>query len=172
MATIDEWNKFLASAPEAEQEFRTIEFYHSQFGEVIRLVNKFTDKTFTLESTAPRNANQAVLFTSFSLQIEEPAENKEDDASLNISLGGIGGIIQDQMAKIDGDGLLEPIQCIYRKYYSGDLGEPVTALYLSVNSIVLDSYKTVKINAEDADLLNKNSGERYTLLRFPQLQDN
>ena len=170
MATLTEWNKFLASAPESEQEFRCIEFYHSYFTSVVRIVNKFTDKYFTLEDTAPRNPNESVKFDSLFLKVEEPEENKDGESALNINLGGIGNLVQDQLDLIDGDGFLEQIQCIYRKYYSGDLSEPVKVLYLDVSSVIFAGYESVKMIAEDSDLINKNSGERYTLSRFPQLK--
>jgi hypothetical protein len=171
MASIDAYKEFISSAPESEQEFRTLEIYHSAFTETLRFVNKFIDKQFVLEDDAPRNAGQTVTFTSLFINITEPQENKEDDSRLKVELGNLGSEVQEQMSLISGSDYLESIQVIYRKYYSGDLTSPVTILKLSASAIQFSSYTSVSFTAEDSDLINKNSGERYTLARFPQLKD-
>ena len=171
MTVQDEYNRFLASKPEAQREFRTLEFFHPDFSGVQRFLKDFKDKSFTLESTAPRNAGASVLFSAISMEIIEPTENEEGVQILTVSLGATNDELQDQIELITVANRFEPIECIYRKYYSGDLSEPVLTLNLSVSSVNFEGYARNNITAEDMDLENKSSGEFYTLSRFPTLRN-
>ena len=169
MASIDEYRKFLASKPEAQREFRTLEFFHPDFTGTIRFVKDFIDRSFTLESTAPRNPGTSVLFTGISMSVTEPSESQEGVQILAIGIGATNDEIENQIKLITPVNSFTPIECIYRKYYSGDLSEPVLILNLSVSSVDFDGYTKNNIVAEDMDLANKSSGEFYTILRFPTL---
>lgn len=170
MAAIDEYKKFLASKPEAQREFRTVEFFHPDFTSVLRFVQDFKDISLTLESDAPRSPSASVLFTAISMSLVEPAENLEGVQILTIGLGATNDELQDAIDQITVANRFEPIECIYRKYYSGDLSEPVLVLNLSVSSVNFEGYTKNNITAEDMDLANKSSGEFYTLSRFPTLE--
>jgi len=163
------YRRFLASAPVAQREYRTLELYHPSFSEVLRFVQDTQDQTLTLESTAPRDPSTAVLFSAISMVIEEPQETEEADPVLTVNLGGVGGEVQDQVSAITGEDALTPIECIYRKYYSGDIDAPVLVISLSVSTIRFEGYARVAFTAEDIDFANKLSGELYTIERFPML---
>ena len=165
------YKKFLASAPAAQREFRTIEVHHPSFVKVHRFVKDFEDQTLTLEQTAPRNYGEDVLFTALSMEIQEPRESQDGDQILQVSLGAIGTEVEDELQNISGEDYLTPIEVIYRKYYSGDLENPVLVLNLSASNFSFDGYTIVGFTGEDTDLTNKQSGELYTLSRFPQLKD-
>lgn len=171
MAEIDSeaYKRFLASAPVEQREYRTIELYHPAFASVLRFVQDTQDQTLTLESTAPRNPSAAVLFTAISMVIEEPQETAEADPVLTVNLGGVGAEVQDQVSLITGEDALTPIDCIYRKFYSGDLTAPVVVLSLAVSTLRFEGCTKVAFIAEDIDFANKISGELYTLERFPML---
>ena len=171
MATPDSeaYRRFLASAPVAQREYRTIELYHPSFSSVLRFVQDTRSQTLTLESAAPRDADDPVLFSAISMVIEEPQETEEADPVLTVNLGGVGGEVQDQVDAITGEAALTPIECIYRKYYSGDIASPVIVLSLSISTIRFEGYARVAFTAEDIDFANKLSGEIYTIERFPML---
>lgn len=171
MAAIDDYIKFLTVKPAAQREIRTLEFFHPEFSSVQRFVRDFIDQTLTLESDAPRNAGQSVLFTAISMDVVEPAESQEGLQVLSVSLGATNDEIQDQVNQITPSGIFTPIECIYRKYYSGNLSEPVLVLNLSVSSLGFEGYTKNNIIAEDQDLASKSSGELYTLDRFPTLRN-
>ena len=171
MASVDEWKKFLASKPEAQREYRTVEFFHHDFTGVQRFVKDFNDISLTLESTAPRNASSSVLFTALAMEITEPSENQEAVQLLSISLGATGDELQDQLDRITPANKFAPVECIYRKYYSGDLSEPVLVLNLSISEVSFEGYSRNNITAEDQDFASKPSGEFYTLSRFPTLRN-
>jgi len=163
------YNIFLTSAPTGQGEKRTIEIFHPQFSSVLRFVKDFTDRNLTLEAGAPRNAGETVTFTALALVIEEPSESQEGDQVLKVSMGAVANQVEDQISQISGTGFLDPIEVVYRKYYSEDLSEPVKVLYLDASFLSFEGYESVDFTAEDADFYNKSSGELYTLERFPTL---
>jgi len=167
----DDFNIFLASKPAEAIEFKTLEFFHSDFSGPLRFVLDFVDQTFTLESTAPRDASTAVLFTALAMEITDPAENQEAVQILQVSIGATNDELQTELNKIQPTNVFEPIECIYRKFYSSDLNEPVFVRNLSVSNVNLEGYNKNLITAEDIDLAIKPSGELYTLSRFPTLRD-
>lgn len=170
--TVDsqEYRRFLASAVFAEREFRTIEIHHTDFSETLRFVRDYEDQTLTLEPTAPRNPSTAVLFTALSMNIKEPGETQDVDQVLKVDLGAIGNEVQDQIDQITTSETFTPIEVIYRKYYSGDISEPVLIIQLSASVLQFQGYSSVAFTAEDVDFSNARSGELYTLERFPTLQ--
>lgn len=163
------FSQFLASAPEAVREYRTLEIYHPDFSETLRFVKDFVDKSLTLEADAPRNPGQLVLFTALSMRITEPQESDTNDSLLTVKLGAVGNEVQDQISQVTDT--LEPIQVIYRKYYSGDESEPVLILNLAVSNVSFNSYESVSFTCEDVDFANKNSGILYTTETFVLLRN-
>lgn len=170
MASLDEYEKFLSSMPEAQREFRTIELFHTDFSETLRFVQDFKDVSLTLESTAPRNASTSVLFTAISMSINEPGENGQIEQVLSVNLGAVGNEVNDQLQQITENGSLEPIELIYRKYYGGDLTEPVLVLNLSVSDVSFKSYEAVTFTGEDSNFAIKRAGELYKIERFSGLR--
>lgn len=170
MASLDEYKKFVNSAPEAQREFRTIEIFHTDFSSTLRFVKDFKDINLTLESTAPRDPSASVLFTAISMEITEPQENGEVEQLLTVNLGAIGNEVSEQIDQITESGSLVPVEIIYRKYYSGDLTEPVLVLTLSVADISFKSYESVGFTAEDVNFAIKRAGELYTIERFSTLR--
>lgn len=169
MALEDDYRKFLASAPVADREIRTIELYHSQFPSVLRFVADYVDNSLTLESGAPRNASEIVSFQAIAMQIVEPAEGVDSDQKLSIAIGATSNEVENQIKNITDEGYLENIEAIYRKYYSKDTSEPVVVMYLSVDELSFEGYSSVKFTADDVDFDSKSSGEIYTTTRFPGL---
>jgi hypothetical protein len=164
------YRRFLANGPVAEREIRCIELYHSAFSSVQRFVQDLVDQNLTLEATAPRDPSATVLFTAISMSIKEPFEEANTDPVLAVTLGAVGNEVQDQINGFDADDYMEPVQFIYRKYYSGDLSEPVMVLNLDVTGLSFNGYTQVQFSAEDIDLTNKRSGRVYTLEDFPSLE--
>lgn len=171
MAAIDDYEKFLASKPPAEREFRTLEFFHVDFSSPLRFVQDFVGASFLLESAAPRDPLTIQAFDALSMQIREPAEGMEGTQILSCSIGATNDNLQNAIDLITPANALEPVECIYRKYYSGNLLGPVLVLNLSVTSVEFDGYTKNNIIAEDQDLASKSSGEIYTLSRFPTLRN-
>jgi len=169
MASLDEYEKFVSSMPEAQREFRTIELFHPDFS-LLRFVQDFKDVNLTLESTAPRNPSTSVTFKAISMNINEPGENGQIEQVLSVNMGAVGNEVNDKLQQITETGSLEPIELIYRKYYSGDLTEPVLILNLSVADVSFKGYEAVTFTGEDTNFAIKRAGELYTSERFPTLR--
>ena len=170
MGAYDEYKKFVNSAPEAQREYRTIELYHPDFVSTLRFVKDFQDIDLTLESTAPRNPSTSVTFTAIGMKINEPGENGQIEQVLSVGLGAVGNEVNDQLDLITEAESLTPVELIYRKFYSGDLSEPVLVLSLSVATVNFKGYTDVSFTGEDVDFAIKRAGELYTIERFSTLR--
>lgn len=163
------WAQYLVQAPTDKREFRTIEIYHPDFSSVLRFVQDFEDQTLLLEADAPRNPSTNVLFTAINLDIQEPGEKSNTGPVLVVNLGAVGNEVQDQLDNITDNGLLTPVEVIYRRYYEGDITGPVLVFKLSAANLKFQSYEGVAFTASDIDFANRKAGELYTLERFPML---
>lgn len=162
------YRKFLSSAPTGQMEYRTVEIYHPSFG-VLRFVRDYSDQQFAIESDAPRSAGEQVTFTAISMKINEPAEGENSSNQLLIQFGATSNQIEEKIKLISGEDHLTPIEVIYRKYYSGDLSEPVVVMKLSVTELSFEGYSSNSMSAEDVDFNQRRAGELYTFERFPGL---
>lgn len=175
MATTAEYIKFKMNKPEAKREFRTIEIYNPKFSRIFRLVQDFDSYQATLEATAPRNPGEIVTFEPFAGSISEPAERNDGDKSLQIDIGDLLGVIQDELDLLDGADWQTPIEVVYRKYWSDDNTEPaVPPFYLfadtpSFNESDGELPVLATINARDSDLSQKAAGSIYTTTDYPGL---
>lgn len=156
--------------PEAQREFRTIELFHPDFS-LLRFAQDFKDVNLTLEPTAPRNPSVSVTFKAISMNVDEPGENGQIEQILSVSLGAVGNEVNDKIQQITETGSLTPIELIYRKYYSGDLTEPVLILTMSVADVSFKSYENVTFTGEDSNFAIKRAGELYLIERFVGLRN-
>jgi len=172
MATLAAWERFVASVPEAQREYRTLEIWHPDLSQAYRFVDNSLDVAFTLEAAAPRNAGQSVTFVGVTLQITEPADRQDAEQTLTVRFGNTDGTMQGIIDQISDAGYFTPVQVVYRKYYSGDLSAPaVPPLYLFATSLGFDGPTSAAFGAEDIDLSQKRSGALYTLEDYPGLRD-
>lgn len=170
MASLAEYQRFVLNEPEAWIEWRTIEVWHPQFSQTYRFVNEYENKTFTLESGAPRNPSTAVLFTAAGFEVTEPVEREDNDQILSVVFNNADNTIQNMLDQISGAGYFSQVEVVYRKYYSNDLTQPAsTPLYLSASNLNFTSSTSAGFNAEDTDLTTKNVGIIYTTELFPGL---
>lgn len=175
MATFDEYVKFKTNKPEAQREFRTLEIYHPSKTEVIRIVQDYNEYIGWLETTAPRNAGELVTFLPFAGDIVEPTESNDAEQSISVNIADINSEIPKYLDSFDGFDWLEPIQVIYRKYWSGDNSQPATPpAYLFATTPSYDSTNSeapisTTFVASDVDLSQKRAGIIYTVRQFPGL---
>lgn len=170
MPSIDVYKRFLNGNPEAQREYRTVEAFHPQWDRSYRFVKNYTDREFTLESTAPRNAGEIVTFDGVTLNITEPAEREDSEQILSITFGNVDGLVYDMLDQISGAGYLSQVEIVYRKYYSGDTTEPAsTPLYLYLSGVDFEGPTSVSMTAEDVDMTQKRAGIVYTTKAFPGL---
>lgn len=157
MATLTAWKQFLASAPEAQREVRTIEVDHADLAEPQFFVQDYND--FVAEG---------ITYQAAGLVITEPAERNDSEQNLQISMGAVTDELQAIIDQITDQGYMEELKITYRKYYSGDTSQPAIApTILYGSSISFENSDRVSFVAEDTDLTNKRSGILYTLSKFP-----
>lgn len=170
MATLEAWKRFVSHEPQGQIEYRTIEVWHPDFDQAYRFVNEYTNQSFIIESGAPRNAGETVVFDAANLNIVEPAERNDGEQVLSIRMGDVDDRLNGIIDSITGVGFLSVVEVIYRKYYSGDLSAPVTApLYFQASSLAFDGAGKVTFTAEDSNLSKKRPGALYLLENFPGL---
>ena len=175
MATFEDYKKFKMNKPEAQREFRTLEIFHSSKSAPIRLVQDYNSYVARLESGAPRNASEFVTFQPFAGEIVEPTESNDAEQSISVNIADINSELPKYLDSFDGFDWLEPIQVIYRKYWSADnLNPAIPPSYLFATSPSYDSTNadgsiSTSFVASDVDLSQKRAGIIYTVRQFPGL---
>ena len=170
MATFDEYVQFKMNKTETQREFRTIEIHHPDLDQVYRFVQDDVDLTAGLETTAPRNPGETVVFSAAFIEIVEPAESTDTEQNIQVKIGTLDDKMHSVIDQITGKGFLTEIDLVYRKYYSGDVSEPITnPLYLFINQPSFDGLTAASFDATDTDLSLKRAGTIYTLEDFPGL---
>lgn len=165
MATLEEYKRFVASAPESAREIRTIEVAHVDLDRVYRFVQDYSDFTAQIET------GESVTFKAAGLRIIEPSERNDSEQALQVSMGAVSDELQSILDQISGLGYMSEIKVTYRKYYSLNLTKPaVPPLVLYGSDISFNNSEEVSFVAEDTDLSNKRSGQLYTLAEFKGLE--
>ena len=168
MATTAE-QRFFTTKPR-QIYFETIELHHSQIGTLRYVFKQYFDKTFTLESTAPRDAGLPVTFAAAAGEVSPLVQSDSPTTSLEISLGRVGQQVKQQLKKINGTGWLEQIECIYRVYDGSNASEPMNnppTLFISNVSMDLDS---VSMTCEDDNPNGVTVARKYLAQDFPGLE--
>ena len=143
----------------------TVEFYNSGFGVKRYVTGEQVDKSFTLETDAPRNANTSVVFTAAAFNAPTPDTGEQGDISLDIQIAGAGLQIEEMMrARVQ----TEPVQVIWRQHLTGET-YPIIVLPFEINNVELNdliaTIQAASINTSGLDI-----SERYTTDRFPGLK--
>lgn len=157
MATLTSWKRFLASAPEAQREIRTLQIEHADLTAPQYFVQDYND--FVAEG---------ITYKAAGIIITEPAERQDSEQNIQVSMGAVSDELQDIIDQITDTGYMSELKITYRKYYSGDLTQPaIDPIVLFGSSISFDGSERVTFSAEDTDLSNKRSGILYTIAKFP-----
>lgn len=80
-----------ARAGSTTRHLMSVEFLHSTFPSPLRLIGFDRPVTITLESSAPENPGQAVLFSPIGIEGQEPAFDGETDPQMALRLDGVSG---------------------------------------------------------------------------------
>ncbi|MGV0961436.1 MAG: DUF1833 family protein [Limnohabitans sp.] len=158
-----------ASAPSDSVIYHTLEIWHPAFSEPIRVVRDRNTLTAKLESTAPRQAGQAVTFVGFAFDIVPPEVTHTAVPQCVIELDNVSREIVAHFEQA----ITTPdlITVTYRAYLSDDLTAPENdpPLTLTVLSISANVFR-VRATCGFANLANKRfPGLDYTAEVFPGL---
>lgn len=107
----------LASNPEGQMDFETVEITHSLLPQRYLLVIGTTDLTATLET------GEVVTFLGVPMEIQEGGNNNDMDQQASFTLPDIGNELDDAMEKIPLDDEESPV-FTFRSFVSTDLSYP------------------------------------------------
>ena len=143
-----------ASAPANVVIYHTMELWHPAFTTPIRVVRDYADLTATLESTAPRNASEAVTFIAFNFDFTKPEVSAAGIPQITITMDNVDRSI---VANIESAlGSTELVSVIYREFISTDLSSPQNnpPLSMTIMSVTADVFKVTAV-AGFPNLMNK-----------------
>ena len=154
----------------------TLEIHHpdfrDKFGNVTaaRFVNDWVDHTLTLETDAPINAGEAIVFKGMPFKAELPDETDSGAPSaINIEIENVSRdvtLLLDQAIAS-----MVPIEMIIREYMSSDKSAPhkLPVIKMILSNVVVTS-GTMSAQAKFGNLTNRRfPGVRYTRQTHPGL---
>ena len=159
---------FYNQKPVNIQYFITLEIYHPAM-DTLRFVHEYSDKTFTLESTAPRDAGQPVSFRALNFTAPMPDQDESTTVNIKINLGRVGSQAREQIKRIRGFNYFTPVQIIYRRYLSDDTSAPVKVFRLYASQPVIQA-NNVTFTATDDNPSKQNVARLYQFTTFPGLE--
>lgn len=149
-------DQIFASNPKDALHLITIELHHPAFSpETHRFVQGFGMINAYLESDAPRDAGQEVVFTDGAFKIGLPAKNVRGRQDLTCTLYGPSLDIVEQLELMAQSSLHENVTIILREYDSRDLSEPDSVLKMVVSNPIVKN-DSVTFSASFADVVNKS----------------
>lgn len=158
-----------ASAPASEIIYDTIELWHPAWSQPVRVVREWNTLTAKLESTAPRDASQWVVFTPFSFDFSRPDVTSGALPEIVVTIDNVGA---ELVAYIDAAAnSADKVELIYRPYLESDLTVPHInpPLTFTIREIGVDVLK-ITARAGFTDLgSRKFPNQLYTSERFPGL---
>lgn len=111
-----------ATAPAGEVILHTLEFRHPEFTTPLRVVRDKADLEAFLESTAPENPSEEVLFVQYAFDLELPDVTSGSSPELLLTIDNVS---RDIMAYLDlAANSQDLIEVTYRCYLSTDLSAP------------------------------------------------
>lgn len=118
--------------------YETIEIYSSVMGLERYVLKQFSDKQFTLESTAPRNPSETVTFNPLAGTLGG-FSFATDDITRTLTLGRVGTDIRKRLYQFTNK-WIDPVQVLVRVYHEDDLTAPdggaLTYYVKSINTTV------------------------------------
>lgn len=107
----------LASNPDGEIDYTTLEITHPSLSKRYLLVRGSTDLTATLET------GETVTFEATPMEAKNAANNNDMDQRASFALPDMGNILDAEMDRIDFDDEVLP-KFTFRRYVSTDLSAP------------------------------------------------
>jgi hypothetical protein len=116
-AVIAAYKLKLASNPEGQMDFETVEITHSLFSKRYLLVVGTTDLTATLET------GEVVTFEGIPMEVKDGGNNNDMDQQASFTLPDVGNILDDEMSRLPLSDEESP-SFTFRAFISTDLSYP------------------------------------------------
>lgn len=156
-----------ASCPSDVALIETVEIWHPDWASVLRFVRGKEALTATVESNAPNNPGQAVLFAAIDFSITQPRIGEgRQELTLEVDNAPLFLLPLVEMHDLAS---LDEAQVIYRPYLSSDLTGPHMnpPLTLSIVGITTNT-QTISVTCAYADIANRRFPRKvYTVDQFP-----
>lgn len=107
----------LASNPEGQIDFETVEITHSLLSKRYLIVVGVTPLVATLET------GETVTFEPFAIEMKDGGNNNDMDQQASFTLPDVGNVLDDEMSNIPLDDEVSPV-FIFRAFVSTDLSYP------------------------------------------------
>lgn len=158
-----------AAAPTDVVVLETLELRHPSFSVPVRLVRDTQDWSLTLESDAPADPGEAVMFVGYAFAIEVPPVEDGAQPQAVVAIDNVSAeIVLEIEAAVT---TAEPIELTYRPYLSTDTTGPQMdpPLHLVITQITANVMQ-ITARATYGDYTNRKFPNReYTLTEFPGL---
>lgn len=116
-SVIDAYKRKLASNPDGQMDFDTLEITHPLFSRRYLLVVGASDLTATLET------GETVTFEGVPMEIAEGGNNNDTDQQASFTLPDVGNLLDDEMSRLPLGDNSAPV-FTFRTYVSTDLSYP------------------------------------------------
>lgn len=107
----------LASNPDGQLDFDTVEITHQLFSQRYLLVVGTTPLTATLET------GEAVTFEPTAMEVVEGGNNNDTDQQASFTLPDVGNLLDDEMVRVHHGDKRDPV-FTFRRFVSTDLSYP------------------------------------------------
>lgn len=158
-----------ATAPASEVILHTLEFRHPEFTTPLRVVRDKADLLATLESTAPENPSEEVLFVQFSFDLELPDVTNGSSPEMLLTIDNVN---REILTYIDlAANSADLIEITYRPYLLTDTSAPQMnpPLTMTVKEVEADIFR-ITARCGFGNFANKPfPNEVYDLQRFAGL---
>ena len=161
-------NQYYNQKPRDIVFYVTLELFHPAFNS-LRFVHEFSEKSFTLEPTAPRNPGELVLFSPLNFKAPPPDQDDTTSVNIKIDLGRVGSEVKTELKKIRGFDFFTPVEVIYRRFLSDDTSAPVKVYKLFAGEPVIKA-NNVSFTASDDNPSKQNVAQLYQFENFPGLE--
>lgn len=151
-------------------KYVTVEMYHPDVGTYRFVQNQFFDKTFTLESDAPNNPDEDVVFQAIAFSADSPAQSTTPSVNASMTVSRAGSGIESIVRLLQGFSSFTPVEFTWREYLSDDTSSPVIAYYLYVKNISV-SRDAFTIQASDTSPMTQGILDLITPTRFAGVID-
>jgi len=116
-SVIEAYKRKLASNPEGQMDFETVEITHPSLTRRYLLVVGTTDLTATLET------GETVTFEAIPMRVQDGGNDNDTDQQASFTLPDVGNLLDDEMSRIPLDDQTPPV-FTFRAFVSTDLSYP------------------------------------------------
>lgn len=116
-SVIEAYRLKLASNPEGQMDFETVEITHPNLSKRYLFVVGTTDLTATLET------GEVVTFEATPMSVQDGGNNNDTDQQASFTLPDVGNILDDEMSRIPLSDRTPPV-FVFRSFVSTDLSYP------------------------------------------------